>query len=247
MDPGPYEAAPLPIRADLAAAHRRARDHLARPGTWWSGAERVALMVEARNAPQCKLCRARKEALSPTVISGAHDSLGELSDIAVEVVHRIRTDPGRLTRGWFDDVIRAGLSPERYVEIVSVVAHTVALDTFARGVGLAGLPLPRPSDGAPSRYRPPGAKPGPAWVPWIESEDLTDAEAGIYPMGRPPANIHRAMSLVPPEVGSFFDLCEHMYFGPLEMRDFEHEFRAITHAQVELLAARVSALNRCFY
>src|SRR5262249_52478047 len=147
VDPGPYEAAPLPIRADLAAAHRRARDHLARPGTWWSGAERVALMAEARNAPQCKLCRVRKEALSPAVISGAHDSLGELSDIAVEVVHRIRTDPGRLTRGWFDDVIRAGLSPEQYVEIVSVVAHTVALDTFARGVGLAGLPLPRPSDG----------------------------------------------------------------------------------------------------
>src|SRR5436190_2451461 len=88
---------------------------------------------------------------------------------------------------------------------------------------------------------------GPAWVPWIEPEDLTEAEAGIYPTVRPPANIHRAMSLVPAEVRSFFDLCEHHYLGPLEMRDFGREYRAITHAQIELLAARVSALNRCFY
>ena len=55
------------------------------------------------------------------------------------------------------------------------------------------------------------------------------------------------MSLVPAEVKSFFDLCEHHYLGPLEMRDFGREYRAISHAQIELLAARVSALNRCFY
>src|SRR5262249_42163424 len=45
----------------------------------------------------------------------------------------------------------------------------------------------------------------------------------------------------------FFGLCEHQYLGALEMRDFGREFRAITHAQIELLAGRVSALNRCFY
>ena len=55
------------------------------------------------------------------------------------------------------------------------------------------------------------------------------------------------MILVPADVKIFFDLCVHHYLGPLEMRDFGREFRAITHAQIELLAARVSALNRCFY
>jgi hypothetical protein len=247
MNCPPYEGAPVEIREDLAAAHRRARDHLARLGIWWDGRQRVGLMAETRNALECALCRERKDALSPAAVAGAHDSLGELPEIAVEVVHRIRTDPGRLTRGWYDGVIRAGLTPEQYVEIVSVVAHTVALDTFARGVGIPLLPLPDASDGAPSCHRPSGAKPGPAWVPWIEPEDLTEAEAGIYPTARPPVNIHRAMSLVPAEVKSFFDLCEHHYLGPLEMRDFGREYRAITHAQIELLAARVSALNRCFY
>jgi hypothetical protein len=247
MNPEPYEGAPIAIREDLAAAHRRARDHLAHPGTWWDGAQRVALMAEARHAMDCALCRRRKEALSSAAVAGMHDSLGELPEIAVEIVHRIRTDPARLTRRWFEGVIEAGLTPEQYVEIVSVVAHTVALDTFAQGVGVPPLPLPRPANGIPARHRPPGARPGAAWVPWIEAADTTEAEAGVYPLGRPPANIHKAMSLVPSEVKSFFDLCEQHYLGPFEMRDFGREFRAITHAQIELLAARVSALNRCFY
>ena len=247
MNPEPYEAAPIAIREDLAAAHRRARDHLAHPGTWWDGAERIALMAEARHAVDCALCRRRKAALSPAAVAGTHDSLGELPGIAVEIVHRIRTDPARLTRRWYEDVLQSGLTPEQYVEIVSVVAHTVALDSFAQGIGMPPLRLPQPVTGMPNRHRPAGAKPGRAWVPWIEAADLTEAEAGIYPVGRPPANIHKAMSLVPAEVKSFFDLCEHHYLGPFEMRDFGREFRAITHAQIELLAARVSALNRCFY
>src|SRR5215813_15216284 len=73
------------------------------------------------------------------------------------------------------------------------------------------------------------------------------AEAGIYPVGRPAANIMKAMSLVPDEVRSFFDIVSHQYQGPLEMRDVSHEYRAISHAQIELLAARVSALNQCLY
>ena len=247
MNREPYDRVPIEIREDLAASHRRARDHLAHPGTWWDGTERVALMAEARNAVDCALCRRRKEALSPAAVAGSHDSLGELPEIAVEIVHRIRTDPARLTRRWYQGVIEAGLTPEQYVETVSVVVHVVSVDTFARSIGIAPLPLPSPASGAPTGKRPGGAKPGPAWVPWIELADLTEAEADIYPRGRAPANIHKAMSLVPAEVKSFFELCEHQYLGALQMRDFGQEFRAITHAQIELLAGRVSALNRCFY
>src|SRR5437763_3463872 len=209
MSPAPYEAAPLAIRADLAAAHRRARDHLARPGAWWDGRQRVALIAETRNARQCRLCRERKEALSPAIVTGMHDSLGELPEAAVEAVHRIRTDPGRLTRSWFDNVIRSALTPEQYVEIVSVVAHTVALDTFARGVGIPPLPLPDASDGAPSCHRPSGPRQGPAWVPWTAPEHPTAPEPGIHPTARPPAALHRAMRPAPARARSVFALGGH--------------------------------------
>jgi hypothetical protein len=247
MNRPPYQTVPIPIRDDLAAAHGRAWQHIARPGTWWRGDQRVAIAAEARNALGCDLCGRRKAALSPYGVEGAHDELGALPPPVVEAVHRIRTDPARLTERWFNVVIAADIAEEHYVETVSVVAHVVAVDTFARAIGTAPLPLPEPVDGNATRRRPRGAKKAAAWVAWIEPEDLTDDEAAIYPRGRPPANIHRAMSLVPDEVRSFFDLGEHQYLGGLAMRDFGREYRAITHTQIELLAGRVSALNQCFY
>jgi hypothetical protein len=242
-----YASAPIKIRDDLAAAHARAWARIGQPGTWWEGAQRVAIAAETRHAPSCALCRRRKEALSPAAIQGTHDSLGALSEVVVDVVHRVRTDPGRLSERWFRSVIAAGLGEEQYIETVSIVAHVVAIDTMVRGLGFDLLPLPQPGPGVPSEYRPPGAKPGGAWVPWLEPADLTEREAGIYPQGRPAANIMKAMSLVPDEVKSFFDLVSHQYQPPLAMRDFSREYRAISHAQIELLAARVSALNQCLY
>jgi hypothetical protein len=236
-----------PIRADLRAAHARVWARIARPGTWWDGAARVAIAAEARHASGCSLCRQRKKALSPLAIDGAHDSLGQLSEIVVEVVHRVGADPGRLGEAWYRSVISRGLTDAQYVEVVSVVAHTVAIDTMARGLDLDVSPLPDPKLGSPSHYWPEGVKPGGAWVAWVEPEDASAAEAGIYPSDRPPANIMKAMSLVPDEVRSFFDLVENQYLPGAVMRDFAHEYRAITHPQIELLAARVSALNRCLY
>ena len=119
------------------------------------------------HAPYCALCRRRKEALSPAAIEGKHDSLDELPEIVVEVIHSVRTDPGRLSERWFRDVIAAGLSEEEYVETVSIVAHVVAIDTMARGMGFEPIALPPPQPGQPSQYRPGGAKRGDAWVPWI--------------------------------------------------------------------------------
>jgi hypothetical protein len=242
-----YASAPIEIRDDLAAAHARAWARIGRPGTWWDGPRRVAIAAETRHALSCALCRRRKEALSPGAIEGAHDSLGGLPDVVVEVVHRVRTDPGRLSKRWFRGVIAASLSEEQYVETISIVAHVVAIDTMASGLGFDLLPLAPPELGMPSQYRPSGVKPGGAWLPWLEPADLSEAESGLYPAGRPAANIMKAMSLVPDEVRSFFDLMSHQYQPPLAMRDFSREYRAITHAQIELLAARVSALNQCLY
>ena len=240
---------PLLIRDDLGAACARAWQRIARRGTWWTGAERVAIAAETRSALRCRLCRERKTALSPFAITGEHDRGGELPGPVVEVVHRIRTDSGRLTRAWYDDVLASGLSDAQYVEIVGVVATTSALDTFSRGIGVAPTPLPPPQPGEPTRHRPARAKQSIAWVPVLELSDVDDADPDPYP-GKSPAevfNIHRALSLVPEEAAGFFDLDDALYLPQAAIRDFSREYRSISHAQMELLAARVSAINQCHY
>jgi hypothetical protein len=242
-----YEQASVAVRDDLVAAHGRAWKRLAAPGTWLSGAERVAIMAETRNAADCGLCRRRKDALSPYTVDGAHDRLSALEDGLIEVVHRVRTDSARLKPAWFEQVTGGAVTVERYVETVGVLAQTVAIDTFARGLGLAPWPLPVAEDGAPTRRRPQGLGEGEAWVPLLAPEDATGAEADLYPAGRPAAYIRRALSLVPAELRGFFDISDTQYLPAAAIPDFATEHRAISRAQIELVAGRVSSLNGCVY
>lgn len=240
-----YDNAPFPVREALSAAHNRIWRHISEPGTWLTGETRVAIAHETRNAPSCALCAKRKEALSPYQVDGAHDDLGALSRELVETIHRIVTDPARLKRDWVDGLIDAGLGDGEYVEAVGVVCMTVSVDTFNRAAGLEPPTLPVPVAGQPSRIRPPEAKPGDAWVPWIAPEDAGPYADEVF--AATSSNVQRALSLVPEGCRSFFDMVEAQYLARHEMRDFGNEFRAITHAQIEFIAGRVSALNQCVY
>ncbi|MFP6654592.1 MAG: alkylhydroperoxidase-related (seleno)protein, partial [Myxococcota bacterium] len=88
------------VREDMLVAYRRAWDRIAQPGTWWTGAERVAIAAESRAAESCALCERRAEALSPHSEIGEHDSpSGEiLPSAAIDAVHRLVTDATRLTK-----------------------------------------------------------------------------------------------------------------------------------------------------
>jgi hypothetical protein len=139
-----------------------------------------------------------------------------------------------------------GLGEERYVEIIGVVAIITALDTFGRALGSPLRSLPMPHPGEPARSRPIGATRNLAWVATVAPEAVAPNEPNPYPV-HGDKNIHRALSLVPREVFNFFDLDVELYLKDHEIRDFSREYRAITHRQIELIAGRASALNRCYY
>ena len=138
------------------------------------------------------------------------------------------------------------LSEEQYIEIVSIVATVSGLDTFDQALGRDMRKLPEPLAGHPSRHRPAGAVKDIAWVATLSAETVQDSDPNPFPL-HGSIHIHRAMSLVPQEVINFFDLDVELYLKDHEIRDFEHEFREISHAQIELIAGRASAINGCFY
>jgi hypothetical protein len=239
-------ASALPIREGLERELERAWTRLASPGTWWSAAQRLAIAAEMRNAHACALCRRRRNALSPYAEQGSHDGLGELPATVIEIVHRLATDAGRVKRSWVEAMCTTGISEEQYVETVGVVALVTALDTFERALGSELRPLPAPQPGEPTRRRPAGAVRDLAWVSTVAPQALGPGDPNPYAV-HGDKNIHRALSLVPQEVFNFFDLDVELYLKDSEIRDFDTEYRALTHAQIELLAGRVSALNGCYY
>ena len=240
-----YADAPFAVRSDLGAAHATTWDRIAYPGTWFDGETRVAIAAETRNAKNCRLCAERKEALSPYAVDGTHDSLGDLPENIVEVIHRIVSDPGRLMKKWYEDCLASGLSAEHYVEIVGVTCSTISVDTFCHAAGLPQRPLPEPKPGDPTRVRPLEASQGPAWVPWIAPED--GAETEIPEFAPEASNVRRAMSLVPAEAVGFMSLVGAQYLDGPAMLDFSQTGRALDRQQIELIAGRVSAINQCAY
>ena len=220
------DASALPVTPRVAAAHDETLKAFAEAGAWWSGADRLRIVREARNAPSCRLCAEKAQALTPNAVQGEHASDGELPPVAIEAIHGIRNDSGRLTRRWFNDLIDMGMQTEAYVELVGVTASAVVVDTFAQGIGRALPTLPEPSAAAPTFER---------------SHDVVEAGAWLPLAREGRANILRSLGLVPSALKLFFGA-----FGQSYYLQPEAEF-TIGRRQVELIASRVSAVNECFY
>lgn len=239
MPPFDYADAPYPIPDRIPDAHRRSWDIVAGPGRWWNGPERVAIAHETRRARDLATGRDPDDPSSNLVI---------LPDAAVHAVHKIVADNANLDRDWYADIIDAdGMSDGRYVELLGVLVHTLSIDEFHRALGLPLEPLPDPQPGQPSRRRPQGADQHGSWVPTVPPDALDPEDDDIYgPDHRFAANVIMALSLVPEQVRWLADLSEAHYLSFPQMRD-PRQLRALTRSQIELIAARVSALNECFY
>jgi hypothetical protein len=192
-------------------------------------------MVEsARAATGCRLCTGRTSALSPIAISGDHDDPGVLPPGVVDAIHRIRTDPGRLTRAWFDQ-ISSQVGQAAYVEMVSVVNTSVIIDTLHSALDQPLPELPPSAAGAPTHAPSGDVVDEGAWVPITRApRDMADTGLPAVP------NILRAMGLVPDAVALFFGAFRPHY----ALKDIR---LSLSQAQAELVASRVSAWNQCFY
>lgn len=242
-----------PIRADLVAAHRRAWERLASPGTWWTAAERIAIAAESRAALDCAFCTERREALSPFGVTGEHDAAthGVLPEAAVDAVHRLVTDATRLSRAWVEGLAQGGVPDTHYVELISVVVSVRSIDAFHRAMGLPleALPVPDPAqaDREPARRRPETAVAGEAYVPMLPSRKPPGEDADLF--SGPAPYVVRALSLVPDAVRWLKELSAAHYLSMEDgqMLDFAKGRGPLSRAQTELIAGRVSAMNECFY
>jgi alkylhydroperoxidase family enzyme len=247
----PLIASSLRPRPDLVAAVDAAWTHIAMPGATWTGAERVAIAAEARAAQVCQLCADRKRVLSPYHVTGEHATATALPLPAVDAVHRIVTDPARLTEHWLRSMVDSGLSEPQYVELVAVVATLVAVDTLALALGVPPPALASPAGGRPSGEVAEEAVVHSAWVPTVPPETAQGDLAELYRNRLTNrwgfvGNVNRALTLVPDEQLVICSLLEAMYV-PIAQMGGGVALRALAPAQIELVAATVSAANGCFY
>jgi len=237
-----YSDSDFPIPTSTESLHADELLTFARAGTWGTAAQRTAIVAEAR--------KTRSEA-------GVHESIGdealadnvELPEAARELARFVALAGIGIDREYCEQAQAEGVSEGAYVEIVGLVARLAHLDVFARGIGIPARQLAEPvEDNTPSMQRPSVAKMEGFFTGSVPSAP-EGGELAVELYGtQPTANILRSLSLVPEEARRLIKVMAHEYCAEETIFDLNYSpLEAISRAQLELVAAKVSELNQCFY
>jgi hypothetical protein len=221
------------VRDDLADAHRLAWEHVAGPGSWFTGAQRVEL------AHTVMLALADPDPLPPWACVSTS---GRLTDalLAPATAHdfgyRLARHAGTITRDVYDSVSRE-LGELPFVELCAIVSTVAAVWHFCRNIGVPSPPLPAAMAGSPTGDRP---------------EQLAAAELNWVPVAAPAdqtAAVVQAYTAVPGEQDNTWRMAAAQYMPNDDMVNPAWTRRAggLSRAQMELVAARVTKLRDCFY
>ena len=237
-----YESSQYHVPTALEDVHQKQFAALGEPGTWYTGAQRLAIAAEARAA----CCTAGFQDSD-----GGSDALrdaAELTPVTRRVTSQLAANPQAFEHPLYQQAIEEGLTDAEWVEIVGLVSRITNFDMFARGIGAEVAPLPAAQPGEPDRQRPDNATEEGAWVPSIPNGKRGGA-IGLELYGdRFLPFLFRAMSLIPAELRTHIELETAQYMPLDRFFDFSYQHHeGLTRAQVEVIAGRVSAINECFY
>jgi hypothetical protein len=221
------------VRDDLAEAHRLAWEHLAAPGTWWTGAERLAL------AGTALVAITDADPVPPWIGVTSTGRLGPdrpVPAVADDVAYRLARHAGTMTRGVYDAAV-AAIGELPYVELCAIVSTVAAVAHFCRDIGTDVPPLPAPVDGLPTRERP--ARLTTARFSWVPVTEPADEVAAVV----------QAYTAVPAENQNTWRLAGAQYMPAEEMLkpDWSRRHGGLSRAQMELVAARLTKVRECFY
>ena len=159
---------------------------------------------------------------------GTDPPISHLPEAASEAATVVGAQPATIRKPWVKKIAgEIGYPP--YIEITGIASRLAAIDTVHDGVGASREQLPDPEPGEPSGAEESLARLGAAWVPMVGGASIT-----------------QALSLVDSESVAQEDLHGPLYlsYEGMAMMDY---VAGLSRAQMELVAARTSAINECFY
>lgn len=220
------------IRPDLADAHRLAWEHLASPGSWFTGEQRLELAATVVLAINDADPSPPWVAVSTTDRVAPHSAPAAAHDLA----YRLARHAGTIT-AVVHEAAAAELGELAYVEVCAIVSTTAAVTHFHRNIGVELPPFPAAVAGEPTAEQP---------------DEVVAAELNWVPVAAPAdqtAAVVQAYSAVPAEFENTWRMGSAQYMPEEEMihPDWSRRPGGLTRAQTELVASRVAQLRECFY
>jgi len=217
------------IPCDVLDAFNACWERVAETGEWWSGKERIAILEEVRKG------RNEGDLRAKAALEDLSDKPSPIiSPLTSEIVHMVTSNAHEIDDKWAKDAINR-IGEGKYSELVSLVVNIVPIDIFCLLLGRPIVSLPVPKNGKPGGLIPDGLSDGGAFVRWR-------TENWVGP------NVARALSFVPKDNAIRMQLVQSMYAGSDKFISMVWEDdEPLDRSQVEIIAARTSSLNECFY
>ncbi len=162
---------------------------------------------------------------------GLAEDGADLPPIVAEAVDRVAAEAMATRQSHVEAWVGSGRDILAYVELVSVVSQIASIDSYRIGLGAALDALGDPVDGEPTPEIAAEASMMNAWVPTV----------GV-------ALAPTALSALPREKATKSALSAAWYLTDNVIHQYDVEpGRELTRSQMELVAARTSWLNECFF
>lgn len=158
---------------------------IAAPGTWWTGAERVAIATVARSN------RAGETLRDASLPEAANDAVALLG-----------ATPAHTTREWVERVV-SEIGEPRYIELVGITVRVIAIDTVTGLLGCELEPFPDPRSGEPSHELPGGRlRKGKAWVHMVGVGEPTNTLSAVPAERTATTNLTNFLYMTGPQMGN---------------------------------------------
>lgn len=214
------------VADEIVDACRVAWDHLGEPGAWWTGEQRLAIAEGTRAAaPRPLWDRA------PELHTVSDDPQGDLTAFERALVERVTVQPSSIDRATYAHVVER-IGEDKYAELAAIATQVVPVDHLHDALGLTREPFPPAVPGEPTRERPWGLVDTVAFLPTMPADGLP--------------HVAVSLSLAQADNARRMLLVRAMYSGR-SFGDMVWTHRSLSRPQIELVAARTSALNECFY
>lgn len=152
-----------------------------------------------------------------------------IDDVVRDAAKIVATNAGSITQEMVEGFVADGLSLLHYVELVGIIARTTAIDSATVGLGNGLEPYLPAVPGMPTNAVSPAAKKRSAWVPTVGAAGATSALSAVSAEDRAQEQLHGAL-----------------YLSYQEMGDWVIN-KGLSRPQMELMAARTSLLNNCYF
>ena len=222
----PFDSLKPVVSSEIIESFQIVWDNLGKPGGWWSGGERIEIAEEIRDSSSPSIAERIVD-----FSNYSNEATSGITPFVRAVTRKVAYESSSIDKDIFDQIV-AVIGEDQYAEITAIASQLIPIYHLADTLGYDREQLPNAEPGAPSSERPDGLVEGVGFLP-------------TFPTNGVP-HVAVSLSLAQADNARRMLLVRAMYSGK-DFGEMIWTHRNLSRPQIELVAARTSAINECFY